>query len=127
MQNKKGSQIVYDINEKVNQLNVNDKWVDEIRDISDNDLRLFNASISMFKELKLQDFQFKINNKILITSYFLWKIGKIDNNLCSYCIHLINFKEASGRFFFHFLDVFEKCIEYIRIFFMHFLEISKFW
>ena len=42
-------------------------------------------------------------------------------------IHVINFKEASGRFFFHFLEVFEKCIEYIRIFFIHFREISKFW
>ena len=30
-------------------------------------------------------------------------------------IRVINFKEASGRFFFHFLEVFEKCIEYIRI------------
>ena len=28
---------------------------------------------------------------------------------------MINFKEASERFFFHFLEVFEKCIEYIRI------------
>ena len=42
-------------------------------------------------------------------------------------IHVINFKEASGRFFFHFLEVFEKCIEYIRIFFIHFLEVSKVW
>ena len=42
-------------------------------------------------------------------------------------IHVINFKEASGRFFFHFLEVFKKCLEYIRIFFIHFLEISKFW
>ena len=42
-------------------------------------------------------------------------------------IHVINFKEASGRFFFHFLEVFEKCIEYIRIIFIHFREISKFW
>ena len=41
-------------------------------------------------------------------------------------IHVINFKEASGRFFFHFLEVFEKCIEYIRIFFIHFLEIQNF-
>ena len=61
MQNKKGSRIFYDIIEKVNQLNVNDKWVAEVGDISDNDLRLFNASISKFKEVKLQDFQFKIN------------------------------------------------------------------
>ena len=42
-------------------------------------------------------------------------------------IHVINFKEASGRFFFHFLEVFKKCIECKRIFFIHFLEISKFW
>ena len=27
-------------------------------------------------------------------------------------IHVINFKEASGRFFFQFLEVFEKCLEY---------------
>ena len=40
------------------------------------------------------------------------------------CIHVINFKEAPGRFFFHFLEVFEKCIGYIRIFFIHFLEVS---
>ena len=39
-------------------------------------------------------------------------------------IHVINFKKASGRFFFHFLEVFEKCTEYIRIFFIHFREIS---
>ena len=62
MQNKKGGRIFYDIIEKVNQLNVNDKWVAEVGDISDNDLRLFNASISKFKEVKLQDFYFKINN-----------------------------------------------------------------
>ena len=42
-------------------------------------------------------------------------------------IHVINFKEASERFFFHFLEVFKKCIAYIKIFFIHFLEISKFW
>ena len=42
-------------------------------------------------------------------------------------IYVINFKKASGRFFFHFLEVFEKCVEYIGIFFIHFREISKFW
>ena len=42
-------------------------------------------------------------------------------------IHVIHFKEASGRFLFHFLEVFEKCIEYIRIFFIHFREILTFW
>ena len=35
--------------------------------------------------IKLKDFQFKINNKILVTNSFLYKINKIDNDLCSYC------------------------------------------
>ena len=35
-------------------------------------------------------------------------------------IHVIHFKEASGRFFFYFLEVLKKCIGYIRIFFIHF-------
>ena len=43
------------------------------------------------------------------------------NALVIICIHVINFKVASGRFFIHFLEVFEKCIDYIRIFFIHFL------
>ena len=50
-------------------------------------------------------------------------VGHVCNTLKVYdnfsCIHVINFKEASGRFFFHFLEDFEKCIEYIRIFFIH--------
>ena len=35
------------------------------------------------------------------------------NFLFSGVHNVINFKEASGRFFFHFLKVFEKCIDYI--------------
>ena len=41
----------------------------ELGDISDNDLRLFYVSISKFK-VKLQDFQIKINNKILLQTAF---------------------------------------------------------
>ena len=37
------------------------------------------------KEVKLADFQYKINNKILVTNSFLFKIKKINNNGCSYC------------------------------------------
>ena len=37
------------------------------------------------KEVKLKDFQFKLNNKILASKSFLLRINKIDNNLCSYC------------------------------------------
>ena len=36
-------------------------------------------------EIKLRDYQFKINNRILVTNSFLHKINKVDNELCSYC------------------------------------------
>ena len=37
------------------------------------------------KEVKLQEFQFKVNNHILVTKSFLLKIKKVDNDRSSYC------------------------------------------
>ena len=36
-------------------------------------------------EVKIRDFQYKINNKILVTNSFLAKINKVDSELCTYC------------------------------------------
>ena len=41
-------------------------------------------------------------------------------------IHVMSLKEGSGRFFFHFREIFGKCIEYIGKFLKHFREILKF-
>ena len=41
-------------------------------------------------------------------------------------IHVMSFKEESGRFCFHFREVFEKCIDYIGKFLIHFREILNF-
>ena len=41
--------------------------------------------IKSLKEVKFKDFQYKVNNKILVTKSFLYRINKIDNNLCEYC------------------------------------------
>ena len=38
-------------------------------------------------------------------------------------IHVMSLKEESGRFFFHFREIFEKSIEYIGKFMIHFREI----
>ena len=67
----------------------------------------------------------QVENQWFLKSLLILKT-QIHESLTTF-IHVINFKEASGRFFFHFLVVFEKCIEYIRIFFSHFRQISKFW
>ena len=37
------------------------------------------------KEVKLADFQYKINDKIVATNSFLFKIKKINDNGCYYC------------------------------------------
>ena len=41
-------------------------------------------------------------------------------------IHVMSLKVESGRFFFHFREVFEKCIDYIAKFLVHFREVLKF-
>ena len=38
----------------------------------------------------------------------------------------MSLKEKSGRFFFHFREIFEKCIDYIGKFLIHFREILNF-
>ena len=40
--------------------------------------------------------------------------------------YVMSLKVASGRFFFHFREVFEKCIDYIGKFLVHFREVLKF-
>ena len=45
--------------------------------------------ITELHDVKLKDFQFKINNKILVTISFLRRINKADNNICTFCNHEI--------------------------------------
>lgn len=58
-------------------------------------------------EMKFRDFQFKINNRILVTNTFLYKTKKITNILCSYCQ-----KEAESIF--HLFVNCEKTVEFWR-------------
>ena len=44
-----------------------------------------NRIIKDIKETKLKEFQFKINNRILVTKSFLYKINKVDDGMCSFC------------------------------------------
>ena len=59
--------------------------VNQFGNISDKAWKLYNYSIKDIKEVKLADFQYKINNKILVTNLFSFKIKKINSNGCSYC------------------------------------------
>ena len=61
------------------------KWVNTIGNISENEWNSYNTLIKNIKEVKLQEFQFKVNYHILVTKSFLLKIKKVDIGRCSFC------------------------------------------
>ena len=69
---------------------------------------------------------FMPSRKPVISEVIIDYKKQIQESLTTF-VHMIIFKEASGRFFFHFLVDFEKCIEYIRIFFIHFTRRGIMW
>ena len=85
LKDKKGSRRFYDILAHVGEMGVTNRWGNQFGNINDKEWKLYNSSIKDIKEVKLADFQYKINNKILVTNSFLFKIKKINNNGCSYC------------------------------------------
>ena len=83
---KKGSRTIYDILIGNKDLTPPPrKWVNIIGNISENDWNSYNTMTKNIKEVKLQEFQFKVNNHILVTKSFLLKIKKVDNDRCSFC------------------------------------------
>ena len=85
IQAKKGSRVFYDILVNVKEYIPQNKWQEEIDDISENDWKLYFSNIKHWHEVQIRDFQYKINNKILVTNSFLARINKIDSGMCSYC------------------------------------------
>ena len=69
----------------MNEIIVPKNWINEIGEISEDEWKKFSKHLNNIKEVKLRDFQFKINNRIFVTNTFLCKIKKKENNLCSYC------------------------------------------
>ena len=82
---KKGSRIFYDTFAEVDKYNPNGKWQTEIGDINENEWKSYFLNIKNWHEVKIRDFQYKINNKILVTNSFLSKINKIESDACTYC------------------------------------------
>ena len=85
MKAKKGSRVFYDTFVNVNDYIPQNKWQAEIGDITENEWKSYFLSTKKWHEVKLRDFQYKINNNILVTNSFLAKINKIDSGVCSYC------------------------------------------
>ena len=61
------------------------KWVREIGVLNEHYFVNQNRALKDLKEVTLKGFQFKINNKILVTKSVLYRIGKVAEN--QYCNH----------------------------------------
>lgn len=87
IKDKKGSRTFYDIITATNSGTVPANWTQTLGQLSHEEFKSYCTNLITIKEVKLKDFQFKINHKILVTKTFLYTIKKVDNNLCSYCNH----------------------------------------
>ena len=85
LRKRRGCRDIYDKIIPVNEVTIPNKWINEIGDIQIDEWKKINEKLNYIKEVKLRDFQFKINNCILVTNSFLFKIKKKDTNRCSYC------------------------------------------
>ena len=85
LRKRRGCRDIYDKIIPVNEVTIPNKWINEIGDIQIDEWKKINKKLNYIKEVKLRDFQFKINNCILVTNSFLFKIKKKDTNRCSYC------------------------------------------
>ena len=83
LKDKKGSRRLYYILAYVDEIDVKNWWRNQFGNISDKERKLYNYSIKDRKEVKLANFQYKNNNKILLTNTLLFKIK--NNNGSSNC------------------------------------------
>ena len=60
----------------VNEVIIPNKWINEIGDIQIGECKKINKKLNYIKEIKLRDFQFKLNNRILVTNSFLLKLKR---------------------------------------------------
>ena len=70
---------------RANETSIENEWVREIGVLNEYDFVNYDRALKNFKEVTLNDFQLKINNKV--TKSFIYRIGKVDENQCSYCNH----------------------------------------
>ena len=52
-------------------MGVTNRWGNQFGNINDKECKLYHSSLQDIKEAELADFQYKINNKILVTNSFL--------------------------------------------------------
>ena len=61
LKDKKGSRNIYDKLVPVREQFINERWKNEIGNITEEEQRKVNSNLRYINEIKLRDFQFKIN------------------------------------------------------------------
>jgi hypothetical protein len=82
---KKGCRKFYEVLLDKRDIFKTEKWVPFFGLFTLDDFKTIHTNLINIEEIKLKDFQFKINNKILVTKSFLFKINKVQSSMCSYC------------------------------------------
>ena len=75
------------LNVKLLPLNIQSKWEQAVHTnivIADWSF-IYCISFSFTKDTKLQDFQYKLIHRILITNSFLYKCGLKETEFCTFC------------------------------------------
>ena len=84
MTDTRGSRSIYDKIISVNEIKLPGGWTRDLGVISDKEWKIYNTNLNYMSEIKLKDFQYNINNKILVTTSFLYKINRKETNHCVY-------------------------------------------
>ena len=75
------------LNVKVFPLSIQSKWEQEVHTyiVIEDWSFIYCIRFSVTKDTKLQDFQYKLIHKILITNSFLYRCGLKETKLCTFC------------------------------------------
>ena len=83
---KTGSKPMYNILNKQQVKSVGEKKWDQYFSITQNQWKLIHSlPFSTTKNTKLQWFQFRVNQHILTTNSFMFKINRLNSNMCIFC------------------------------------------
>lgn len=85
IKNEKGCKRFYEVIAKTRLTALPTKWFQDLSDIREKEYLKVCKRLEEIHEIKLRDFLFKLNTKIIVTKSFLLKINKSENDLCSYC------------------------------------------
>ena len=69
LKDKKGCRRFYDTMRHACKIQTEYKWIQELGMIGNQEYRKYNQAIQTVKEVKLNDFQYKTTNKILVTQH----------------------------------------------------------